>query len=104
MILITVVLIRTVGIFTDEDPEAEIRQLALSHTVSHLQSQDSSLGLSKFLLADGTTSLPPRSAATLILSPSVWATTSLPVPRPDRGPAFPGQVAHVLRENLIQFL
>lgn len=43
LILTTALLVRTVEVFTDEESEAEVRQLALSHTVSHWWSQDSSL-------------------------------------------------------------
>lgn len=91
MILITVALIRTVGVGTDEEAEAEVRQPDLGHTAGRQPSQDASLGLSTCRLSHLT---PPR-----VSSHSFSICVDL-----RQGPPFPGQVAHVLRESITQFL
>lgn len=62
VILITIALIRTVGVGTDEEPEAEIRQPDLGHTAGHPLSQDPGLGLSTCRLSHLT---PPPSQQSL---------------------------------------
>lgn len=82
-ILITVVLIRTVVIFTDEEPEAKIRQLDLSHIASSAEP-----GLSPGLSTCKLYHLPPTQVLSHSLSPNVgldipacargWSGTTFP--------------------------
>lgn len=86
--------IRTTGIFSDEEPEAEVRQLTLIDRVSQWHSHGSSLGLSTYkaqVLSGKLSHLPP----THVHGHSPLSPLSLP----DQVPALLGQIAHVLREH-----